>query len=234
MSRKSQRQLRACLDVVGFASIHMCWGWVRVELELSSIIIHSNTCGSRWIRQYPNKALFVQPGPAACFPIHVSPAVKARERSCEAPGAGGAADRSTRLAGAREWLGSGRTSSKPAARGRGRTDWKQQDYSDKTHGPSWPFATNTILVVWSMLTHTSAAHCSFSTLSKSFLLQSGTFAPVQFVVKHGSTGLISLLVLDRPPVRTQIPNVNKSKTHRSSHKFSALLGSLFASVIVYD
>ena len=85
-----------------------------------------------------------------------------------------------------------------------------------------------------MLTHTSAAHCSFSTLSKSFLLQSGTFAPVQFVVKHGSTGLISLLVLDRPPVRTQIPNVNKSKTHRSSHKFSALLGSLFASVIVYD
>jgi hypothetical protein len=58
-----------------------------------------------------------------------------------------------------------------------------------------------------MLTHTSAAHCCFSTLSKSFLLQSGTFAPVQFVVKQGSTGLISLL--DRPPV---VPNVNKSKT----------------------
>jgi hypothetical protein len=30
--------------------------WVRVELELNSTSIHSNTCGLRWIRQHPNKA----------------------------------------------------------------------------------------------------------------------------------------------------------------------------------
>jgi hypothetical protein len=49
-------QIKPCLDVIEFVSIHMCWGESGWNFSSSSTPIHPNTCGLMQIQLHPNKA----------------------------------------------------------------------------------------------------------------------------------------------------------------------------------